>query len=169
MALSVVDAELLGLDSASTLSVSWNGTVYSYNNTEVDMTVPGGRNASSLFCEAPFPTCKDPWAPPGCSYTWPEYDVLEFPPNTNISSWEECEASGMIGDGKCDPSFNVEVCQFDKGDCCPQTCVYTYLPGSCKRFQCLDPHPGVARLDPPPQLAGTQVHYHLWHQHVALA
>jgi len=61
---------------------------------------------------------------------------------------EECLAiisnPTFIGDGYCDlvGNYNTQECNYDGGDCCPQTCVdATY---TCKPHQmdCRDPEPG---------------------------
>lgn len=52
-----------------------------------------------------------------------------------------------LGDGYCDPSANEELCEWDRGDCCPSTCnSTTYLCGSVP-FDCLDPNAPLWTLD----------------------
>lgn len=54
---------------------------------------------------------------------------------------EDCGSSVIQwGDGVCDARLNTELCNFDGGDCCAQTCVQSPLyPDSCLYFDCVDP------------------------------
>ena len=58
---------------------------------------------------------------------------------------EDCGSSVIQwGDGVCDARLNNELCDFDGGDCCAQTCVQSPLyPESCLYFDCLDPEIGA--------------------------
>lgn len=58
---------------------------------------------------------------------------------------EDCGSSVIQwGDGVCDARLNNELCNFDGGDCCAQTCVQTPLyPESCLYFDCVDPDIGA--------------------------
>ncbi|CAM9835504.1 unnamed protein product, partial [Ectocarpus fasciculatus] len=47
------------------------------------------------------------------------------------------------GDGVCDARLNTELCNFDGGHCCAQTCVISPpYPESCLYFDCVDPDVG---------------------------
>eukprot|EP00479_Gromia_sphaerica_P007524 TRINITY_DN2531_c0_g1_i1.p1 TRINITY_DN2531_c0_g1~~TRINITY_DN2531_c0_g1_i1.p1 ORF type:complete len:95 (+),score=6.46 TRINITY_DN2531_c0_g1_i1:125-409(+) len=68
--------------------------------------------------------------PPGCLCCWVE-------PRCVVE-----KESDWLGDGHCDSDIglNTPGCNYDNGDCCPQTCVST--PGNNCRdtgFNCLDP------------------------------
>lgn len=48
-----------------------------------------------------------------------------------------------IGDGKCNPKYNIAACNFDGGDCCEQTCdsEFGFYPcgSAIQSFVCMDP------------------------------
>ena len=50
-----------------------------------------------------------------------------------------CAHPDRVGDGRCDDDNNVADCQYDGGDCCPDTCLSICPPGAenekCE-FQC---------------------------------
>ena len=77
--------------------------------------------------------------------------------NATIPSEMECEffglPEGFLGDGYCDTLLNNEPCNYDGGDCCPQTCING--PGGCFESPetCLDPLATVAAV------AGCQVEF----------
>ena len=62
-----------------------------------------------------------------------------------VPTEEDCGSSVIQwGDGVCDARLNNELCNFDGGDCCAQTCVLSPLyPESCLYFDCLDPAIGA--------------------------
>jgi hypothetical protein len=51
---------------------------------------------------------------------------------------DACPAA-LVGNGICNPELNVDLCQYDGGDCCTETCQRTSLPESCNTCQCIDP------------------------------
>lgn len=44
-----------------------------------------------------------------------------------------------VGDGFCDSSMNTPECNYDGGDCCPETCVDTQFDCGVVGYNCLDP------------------------------
>lgn len=123
-AFNVDDPELLALADTDneTITFTYDGVTYSFPpDDQPEVVLPGLKNTTGLFCEAPFPTCKDPNAQLlSCpDVALPEYDLVEYPPDTSITSWEQCDAR-LVGDGVCQPKYNVAACLFDGGDCCPR-------------------------------------------------
>lgn len=44
-----------------------------------------------------------------------------------------------VGDGYCDSAANNPGCNYDGGDCCPQTCVSTQWECGSVPYDCIDP------------------------------
>eukprot|EP00752_Nemacystus_decipiens_P018357 g16468.t1 len=65
-----------------------------------------------------------------------------------IDKLEECENVLYIGDGKCNPGNNIELCAYDGGDCCSCTCIYG-IDGPYSDYACGgDDHYGFDCQDP---------------------
>lgn len=45
-----------------------------------------------------------------------------------------------VGDGFCDTSKNNAECNWDGGDCCPETCVSTQYSCGIHDYNCMDPN-----------------------------
>lgn len=54
--------------------------------------------------------------------------------------YELCTGNVLtVGDGVCDTSNNVALCEFDAGDCCPSTCVSSAGVCTTETRNCLNP------------------------------
>jgi hypothetical protein len=75
---------------------------------------------------------------------------------SDLPSYATCNSSEALGDGFCDADLNTEVCGWDGGDCCEDTCVEGSYPCGDNGFDCIDPSAGGTQpiTDPDPSVEG---------------
>lgn len=68
------------------------------------------------------------------------YDPTHSPAPAPITSSCDIPYFMWVGDGYCDSVANNPECNYDGGDCCPQTCVATQWEcGTYSSYNCIDP------------------------------
>ena len=72
---------------------------------------------------------------------------------------DECTVSDRtrLGDGRCDPDYNTEECNWDGGDCCEVTCDPTYAYFECGEagYDCRDDSLAGSTTTVPPETTST--------------
>jgi len=108
-------------------------------------SLQGDRIAASVFCRA-FTGC----------VIWDDDDIVDDDDDANdnkidCSALTECKWEGMhtnwLGDGVCHDNmegcYNTEICDYDGGDCCDDTCKITsdssYMECGHDGYACKDP------------------------------
>lgn len=80
-------------------------------------------------------------------FNFQKYEIFNFPKIRDFQFFlaAHCSRKSWVGDGKCDDLINMDLCEYDGGDCCMAIVDALYCD-VCKCHSDLKKHP---TLEPP--------------------